>query len=514
MNRDTAGPTIGPKRHVAGLPRAGRSRGNAVTAGARHLWQVVLLVGLAVPGVGHAGGFATARFGGEQGHPASDHPTAIYYNPAGLALLPGTRLYVEGLLALRTASYERPTEAIDRIIPPGGTGPGTPEAAVAANAGKAELSNVLASPFLGVVSDLGVENLGVGLAFYVPFGGQAGWDRNSDFASDQLFPGAVDGVQRWSVIEGEQRYLYLTAASAYRLPRQRLSMGLAVNAVRSQVNTIRARTVLGRDDLVTASGSIMEGRSLLDVSGWSLALGAGLLWQPQDRLWIGASYQTQPGFGEYGASGTLTNQFGPGERTTSDVELRMALPDVARLGVRYRPLERWELRLSGDYQRWSALKEQCLLDGVDEAARCVLDERGAVDEAEGGRGVVVNIRRQWQDTVGVRGGASYWVLPELELGAGLSFDSNAVPDENLDPSLMDMNKVVGTLGARYALEGTGLTGSFTLAAVNYFSRTVEPSARDQMNERVTYSQPSRVPDGAGEYKQFVMFGALGVEYAF
>ena len=46
----------------------------------------------------------------------------------------------------------------------------------------------------------------------------------------------------------------------------------------------------------------------------------------------------------------------------------------------------------------------------------VTEDPGAVDAAAGGRSVVVNIRRQWQDTFGLRGGASYWVRPELELG--------------------------------------------------------------------------------------------------
>src|SRR5262245_22550728 len=99
-------------------------------------------------------GFLVAQFGGEVGHPATDHPTARYFNPAGLARGHGTRLYLEGIFAYHTASYTRPSAAIDH------PGVGTPAEATSANAGKASLANPVAAPFFGVVSDLGVRNLG------------------------------------------------------------------------------------------------------------------------------------------------------------------------------------------------------------------------------------------------------------------------------------------------------------------------------------------------------------------
>src|SRR5688572_8894505 len=56
----------------------------------------------------HASGISTARFGGEHGHPTTDNATAIYYNPAGIALSKGTHIFVDATLALRWASYTRP----------------------------------------------------------------------------------------------------------------------------------------------------------------------------------------------------------------------------------------------------------------------------------------------------------------------------------------------------------------------------------------------------------------------
>ena len=55
-------------------------------------------------GSAQAAGFASARFGGEHGHVLASNPTALYYNPAGIAFSQGTRLMVDGVVAWRQGS--------------------------------------------------------------------------------------------------------------------------------------------------------------------------------------------------------------------------------------------------------------------------------------------------------------------------------------------------------------------------------------------------------------------------
>jgi long-chain fatty acid transport protein len=448
-----------------------------------------------------AGGFTTARFGGESGHPANGHPTSIYYNPAGISLGHGTRIYAEGLFAFRQASYERPADAISNVIPDGESGAGTPEDLIAANAGKGELSEMLVAPFASVTSDLGIRNLGVGVAVYAPFGGQSSWDQNSDFAGNDTVPGAVDGVQRWHVIEGTLRAVYFTGAAAYHIPAARLSLGAGVNVVRSQVETVRGRNAAGTDDILGPNGEVLEGRSLIDVSGTDLSIGVGAIWQPTDNLWLGASYQSQPGFGDQELAGTLTNKFGTGPTDTSDIRFIQALPDIVRVGARVRARPDLELRLQADYQRWSVLDDQCLIGTADDA-NCSITDSGAI--GPDGSGVIVNIKRDWRDTFGVRGGGSYWLNPQLEVGASIGYDSNAVPDATLDSSLMDMDKVLANATVSYALSGLSLSASFL--QVFYFQRDIAA--------QMEFDQPSRVPNGAGTYNQSVSVVTLGAEYAF
>lgn len=475
------------------------------------LWAA--LVGVLEPISAEASGFLVARFGGEHGHPTTDNPTAMYYNPAGLSLGSGTRLYLEGVLAYRTASYQRPAAAIDNVVSPGSAS-GTPDDAVQVNSGKASLSNLLGSPFVGVASDLGVSNLGVGVGFYAPFGGVARWGQNAAFRGDENYPGAVDGVQRWATIDGSMRSLYTTAAVSYRLPEYRLSVGLGVNLVNSDLSTVRARNSDGTDDVVTKGGQLQEGRSVMEARGSSLSAGAGVIFQPTDHSWIGVSYQSQPGFGETALEGTITSKLGGAPVTTQPVEVSQALPDVFRVGGRVRPTERTEFRLFGEYVRWSVFRRQCVLDRNNSDRKCALTESGALDPDNGGSGVILNIPRDWKNAGGLRAGGSFWPVPEVEVYGGLGYDGNAVPDATIDASLFDMDKASVSAGVRVELFDRRLALGAGYTQGIYFTRTVAPRERDANGRQVSLAPPSKSPDGAGTYDQTVGALSVALEYGF
>lgn len=454
-----------------------------------------------------AGGFASARFGGERGNPAETNPSTLYYNPAGIGLSEGTQLMIDVSTAFRTASYDRPVSAIDNQNPfPDDAAKN--QAALDANSGKATLNNIIASPMLGISTDFGIDMpLKLGLAFYVPFGGQAVWDENSSASTD--FPGASDGSQRWYSIDGTIRTMSLTGGLAYRIDSARLSVGVSGNLFLSSVDTLRARNSDGTDDL-ESGGILKEGRSLVSADSMDFGMGAGVLWEAWRRkAWLGLSYQSRPNFdGKIVHEGTLQNYLGTAQANTSDILFTSSLPDVIRFGLKYRPKARYEFRLSGDYTRWSALTTQCLVDAsvTDVEKACEVDANGATVNGSGQ--VIQSLSRNYEDTFGVRLGYSYWFSPDLELLAGAAYDSNAVPDATIDASLMDMNKFIASLGVDYRFT-KWMSAAVTATNVFYLERDTTGIAGNESKQ-----PPSRQPGNQGIYNQNIFLLNTNLNFSF
>jgi long-chain fatty acid transport protein len=445
----------------------------------------LLLAALAHTDPAAASGFAAARFGGEHGTVSSTNPTALYYNPGGIAFSEGTHLLLDGTLALRHATWTHAPAPTDEPEPPGAAG---------ASFGKATLFNVFGGPMLGATTRLGPLALGTSLT--VPFGGRASWDRNEKLASS-MFPLAADGVQRWHSTTGNLSFIYFTAGAALRLGP--LGIGVAGNLIRASMASTQAKTPTGdgTPDLER------EGRAVLDVKGWlgSFALGATAE-AVEGQLWLSASYQAQPGLGPMKLNGSLTTLY-QGGNTPFPATFHQALPDITRAGVRYRPNPTVEVRLAGEFTRWSVMRTQCVgLRGEE----CAVDPTGADASANGS--VLQNLRRKWDDTYGLRAGASHWLASGTELFAGVGLETAAVPDETLDPGLADATNVALALGGRFAISRT-LFVAASYTHLQYLDR--DNTGASQLANAMP---PTRRPDGGGLYTQWVGLLNLNVEKQF
>ena len=445
------------------------------------------------PRESRAAGFAAARFGGEHGNVVTTNPTALYFNPAGIGFSKGTHIFVDGTLAMRRASWEHPLSPDDPVDPMGAEGQGS---------GKATLSNVFGGPMLGATTKLG--DLAFGASLSVPFGGRASWDKNVRFENHPQYPLAGDGLQRWHGIDGALTFIYLTAGAAYRIGP--LSIGASGNLVLSSIKSLQAKGFAGTGRPEPDN----EGRAEVDVSGThgSFALGAMFEALP-DRLWVGASYQAQPGLGPQVLSGNLTNTY-LGSSAPYPVKFNQALPDIVRLGARFRPTETLELRLFGDFTRWSVMKTQCVvLDQKD--YQCVVNADGsdASGDAMGGSGgVLQNLRRRWKDTFGIRAGVSHWVVPAVELFAGAGYETAATPDETLDPAIGDANSIAVALGGRFAImPSLFVAGSYT--NLHFIDRN-----NIGKSELAKPSFPTARADGNGRYSQWIGLFNANIQFVF
>jgi long-chain fatty acid transport protein len=433
-----------------------------------------------------AAGFASARFGGEHGHVLASNPTALYYNPAGIAFSQGTRLMVDGVLAWRQGSWTHQLHPTDRPDPPDAQG---------ANTGEARLTNLFGAPMLGLTGFW--DRLALGAAIYVPFGGRSAWTDNARFVNDPQYPLAADGVQRWHSIQGALTFIYGTAGAAYRLGP--LALGATANVVRSSVLSTQAKNIVGNGEPDTTR----EGRAVLDVSGVQGSFGLGAMVEAvPGALWFGASYQAQPGLGEMELGGKVRTYYEDG-KTEFAVTFHQALPDVIRLGVRWRAAPAFELRLFGDRTRWSAMQTQCVsLEGEP----CAVYPNGA--DATPEVTTVQTVRRRWRDTWGVHLGASAFLAPTAELFAGGGYETKATPDETLEPGLIDGDSVSVAGGGRFELGG-GFAVLATMSYVHYLPR--DNTGKSVLAEG---ELPTRRADGGGRYTLSLALLQLGLEKRF
>ena len=467
----------------------------------RALPSLVLLGLILSSSVVQASGFVVARFGGEHGHPTSDNLSAMYYNPAALTLGKGFRLMIDGTFAHRSVDFTRAEEAISS------PGVGTPSDALYINSGQAQLRNWATAPFISLAHDFGIPKLSVALGVFAPFGGGASWSENDQVTAEQraLYPGAQDGQQRWWSIDSSLKSIYISLAAAYQLNEQ-LSFGFAINRVNTSIDTVRARTVPEpeTDNIVNTSGRSIEGRSFLNAASSTFSIGAGVMYQPNKNIRIGYSYQSQPGFGEMRLEGDLKVTDDNKIRDPQQTVLVMSLPDIHRLGFQYGQKGQWEMRLFADYVRWRVFDRQCLLSKLD--AECDLNDTQVP--------IVLNINKNWKDAYGVRLGGSYWLTPQTELYLGGGYDANAAPDQGVDPSLFDMDKLSGALGARLSLLEEKMRLGLTFTQVFYFARDIPVVKNEDGQATNGFTGYSRGPSAAGKYEQAVSVANLYMEYQF
>jgi long-chain fatty acid transport protein len=438
------------------------------------------------PDPAYAGGFSTASYAPDHQTAVTTTPNATYTNPAALTAVQGFRLFLDGTVALRVAEYRR-----DKSDTP------KPKDVPNSNVGKATLHNVFAVPTFSLAYT--VDDLAVGVGVFLPFGGAVSWDKKKQYEDEEVYIGAVDSPARWHAIEALMATGYISGAFAYHLGRG-VSLGVSGNLVYTQLELTQAMSASLDDNVVN------EGRANLQLSGWNGSFGVGLQWEMlPDVAWFGASYQAPPGLWQgMLVEGDLNANFRTGV-TKERIRLEQDFPDIIQAGLRLKPSTPWELRLSGNYQRFSVIKSQCL--ARVRVGPCTTDGSGLT---EANSGPFVNLVRRWQDTWGARLAGSFFFgeHQRYELFAAAAYDGSAVPDQTLEPGVIDGDDLIGSLGThitfarRYTL-GASVTQLWMIP-------------RDNRGESRLSSLPipNRLPSSDGRYEQMVSLFNLNFEARF
>jgi long-chain fatty acid transport protein len=439
-----------------------------------------------MPSLARAGGFSTSSYAPDHQTAVTTTPNATYINPAALTNVQGLRLFFDGTVAYRSAQYTRTKS--DTPKPPGA--PNT-------NEGKATLHNTFGVPTFALAYT--VDDLAIGFGVFLPFGGAVSWDERKKFEDDPVYIGAVDSTARWHTIEALMATGYISAGFAYHLGRG-VSLGLSGNLVYTRLELTQAMSASLDDNVLN------EGRANLQLDGWNGSFGAGLQWEMLPQVaWLGLSYQAPPGLWQgMLTEGDLNANFRTG-LTTERIRLEEDFPDIINAGLRLRPSTPWELRLSGNYQRFSSVKSQCL--ARERIGPCTIGGSGL---AEPNSGPFVNLVRRWNDTWGARLAASHFFGQQgrYEVLAAAAYDGSAVPDQTLEPGVVDGHDLIGTLGGHITFARRFILGA------SFTQLWMIPRDNSGKSRLAHFSSPNRLPSADGRYKQMVSLFNLNFEARF
>lgn len=364
--------------------------------------------------------------------------SGIFHNPASLSTVGALSTEVGGLLVAPSFTFFR-RPATDPFAP-------SPAQATIDFAPSKNNNKLGAVPFMGIASNLGVDNLGVGLGVYVPFG------------ADLSFP--VDGAQREVVTSIALQSIHVTPTVAYRF-FNRFSVGVGVSYVNSSF-TLEQRNatpfILGSPNDFPSPPASSEGPTRIQATD-SLKFSAsfGVLYSdPDDRFSIGASLMAPTNLDLRGTASVSNpnitamndaqgNPLPAGQRT-DNVAVSIPLPAIGRFGVLVKPTARVAIEADVNYQAWSSTQSETIF----------FQHHYPLFPQPGAQMNDIVLERNYHDTVSLRLGTEVTPLDSprtpLKLRAGVLFDQSPIDDRHFDLLTPDSDKWGISGGAGYVLK--------------------------------------------------------------
>ena len=330
--------------------------------------------------------FATAR--GEAFVATADNPSAIYYNPAGIAQLDGINLR-SGIYGL----YYDPT-----YQPPKG----------APNAGKTyEIKKQFAaSPQFFFSSKLKELPVSVGLGIYAPYGGAMSWPSDTGF--------------RTVGTESSLTYIRINPAIAVKLGDQ-LSIGGGVMVDYAKIDLQQGLRPFPKP---------LVNHFQFSGDGYSVGYNAGVLWHPVEQISVGATFRSQTSFTMDG--NTSIQQEPVIHRTSLPASMGFTFPMTAVVGLSYRPTPKWNLEFDADYTDWSSF------------GTSTIRQQGTPPFPVKQN---IPVHFDWQASWMYEFGVTRYFDHGWHASAGYLFNQNSVPNTYYAPLVADMDRHFFNLGA-------------------------------------------------------------------
>ena len=373
----------------------------------------------------------------------ADDPSALFYNPAGIAFLKG------GQFSLGTVNIFVPSTEFSGTTAISGDSPSAGSAPVFEKAKQ----DLFIAPNLYATYSFESMPLSVGLAINAIYPLAKSWDDSSAFRN-QIMNIAVKPINFQPTVAYRFDSLNLAVAWGLDVTRALVTMQtMPYSAGPAGTNTAYELGLMGLDGTAT------------DV-GWN----AGLKWQALPSLSFGAAYRSEidlkiKGNGNFLATtpagfsiiGMTTGATSPYSRTraASTVSTTITLPDALSLGVAWKPTNKLTLEFDAERTGWSSFKT--LEFKFDSPQFSNFNNKPkALD---------------WKDVWCYKAGGQYALTENIDLRAGYMYDKNPIPDSTLGPLLPDADRHSFSIGQgfhndRYSVDIAYMWTHFVNRTVN------------------------------------------------
>ena len=382
------------------------------------LSQVILLgAALTIPGVGTQG-----RAMGGTGVALAADPTAIWYNPAGLADLSGTSLLIDAAGITFQPTFQR--AGMD------------PESDQAYPLVQSKTPTQFVPLLVGTWSPI-PGKLTLAMGFQPPAG-----------MGTHIYP--ADGPQRYSLIEVHRSQVNYGFWAGYKLHRW-VSIGAGLGGVLFETDQEFAATAFPGPGL-SESPEFDIPVTLEAHQDFIPILTGGLQVTPPSLpgFSLGASYRPSINIDAPG----ILNFAGIEEK----IKLHSSLPSITRLGAAYKT-QKYTAALDFVLEDWGK-HDSVTLDILD--GQLLGDERSSI-----------SLDRSYKPGYSLRLGGSREISKNISLLAGSFYETNSIPDETLDVGSIDSEKIGASLGGAYSFSRYRL--SLALSHVALMEREVTNS---------------------------------------
>jgi long-chain fatty acid transport protein len=472
------------------------------------LLGLALCLGCLAPATADAAGLYTADRGvrplGRGGAfvAGADDLGAIWYNPAGLADA-GTTLFVDFAWLNFSSEYKRKTQVTDA----GGT------------VRTYEYPKVDGTtPFLPIPTLGGSYAFGKEKQYTLAFGIMAPY---TAIASYPLTVNGQPSPSRYSLVSLDGSALVVSGAYFSYKPIEELRIGFGLQAL---VGTFKSRVVFSAsppDRLISSpEDPTYDSLSQLNVGPIIAPSGNfGIIAIPEKHVRLGASAQLPFWINapakiqvRLPTAAVFDKAYQDGE----DARVRFRLPPVLRFGAEYRMDlgDETTLRLELAYVRefWS------LHESID-----VRPENVKLYDITGFPspfGVApISLPRHFQDSNSFRLGGEYstksiFKSNRIDLRAGASYETSAIPEEWVSPLTYDANKIIGSAGASlHAGENWRLDAVAALVLLN--GTQVAPDTAQVPRVNPVQGNPTKTESiNGGEYSARAIILGVGAQYKF